>query len=289
MSEDLRSISALNMSDAIQILNVSSRGMLCEYNLDWFDFLLVWGYWNLSYEYSFISYVNEKPAALILTSVEPQSREAYTFYWGTLPKFRNPRLSFSLVNSCCQKLHDDGYILHYGDSAPERHVSRYRHVQFIPQNTFFEMNTLSPDLPPSDSTYEVRPITTDSISQLPLAPGETLHWCQRPSFLNHAAAFVQILGAFQGISLKAYAVVLTKASTTMLSDIRSPERCASAGNQLLHSIVNQGFQPPLKVAYVLENSYSHQLLASAGFTITKSFHTIVRDLRSTCEPLSCSC
>ncbi len=288
MSEDLRKISARNMSDAIQILNVSSRGMVCEYNLDWFGFLLVWGYWNLSYEYSFISYVNEKPAAVMLTSVEPQSRDAYTFYWGTLPQFRNPRLSFSLVNTCSQKLHDDGYIFHYADSAPERHVSRYRHVQFTPLNALLEMSTFSPDLPAPDPTYQVRPITTDDISELSLAPGETLHWCQRPSFLNHAAAFVQILGAFQGNSLKAYAIVLTKAFTTMLSDIRSPGHCVPACNQLLRYIVNQDFRPPLKVSYVLENSYCHQLLASAGFTVTRSFHSIVRDLRATCEPVSCA-
>lgn len=285
MSDDLRPITGHNMSDAIQILNVSSRGMLCEYNLDFFGFLLVWGYWNLSYEYSFISYVNDSPAALMLNSVDPQTREAYTFYWGTLPKFRNPRLSISLVNSCCQKLHDDGYILHYGDSAPERHVNRYRHVHFLPQNTYFDMEASSPDLPPADPSYAVIPI---AVADLPTANRETLHWCQRPSFLNHSAKFVQILGAFKDNSLKAYAVLLTQASTTMLSDLRSADRSLDAGNQLLRAVVSQNFRPPFKVSYVFENSYPHHLLASAGFTITRSFHTIVRDLRSTCSSQSCA-
>ena len=286
MSEDLRSIGAFNIADAIQILNVSSRGMVCQYNLDFFGFLLVWGYWNLSREHSFLSYVNNEAAAMMLTSVDPESREAYTFYWGTLPKFRNPRLSFSLVNCCCQKLYEEGYLVHYGDSAPERHVNRYRHVHFLPQNTYFNMESVDPDLPPYDPSYEIRPITADELSQLPLAAGETLHWCQRPSFLKHAHAFVEILGAFQQNSLKAYAVVLTKALTTMLSDIRSPEHSFAAGRQLLRSIASKTLRPPFKATYVFENSYAQHLLSSAGFTITNSFHTIVRDLRLTCSPQS---
>ena len=279
MSESFQSISALNWGDAIQILNISSRGMSFEWQLELFSYLLLWQYWNFTPQYSLIRYVDAEPAAIALNCADPESREAYNFYWGALPKFRNPKISLALFDTCCQRLQDDGYITLHGDAAPERPVRRYRFVQAQPHLKLLEMQTAAPNLPSTRPTYEICLMDVGALPSPINQPGEPLHWCQRPAFLSHAASFVQILGAFSENSLKAYAVALTKSSHTTLCDIRSPEHCFAAGNELLRYVMTHNFCPPLKVTHILEDGYAHQLLTSAGFTIIKSFHTLVRDLR----------
>lgn len=282
MSESLRTISALNLGDAIHILNSSSRGMSFEWQLELFSYLMLWQYWKFTPQYSLIRYIDDEPAAITLNCADPESREAYNFYWGALPKFRSPKISLALFDACCQRLHDDGYITLHGDAAPDRPVRRYRFIQAHPHLTLLEMEAASPELPSADSTYDIRPINAGAISQLTSQPGETFHWCQRPAFLTNAASFVQILGAFSENSLKAYAVLLTNASYSTLCDLRSPEHCFVAGHELLRYVLMHNFRAPLKVTHILDQGYAHQLLTAAGFHTTKCFSTLVRDLRSTC-------
>jgi hypothetical protein len=283
MSE-LQKISAATLGDVIKVLNESSRGTSFEWNFDLFSFLSLSRYWNFSLEYTLIRYVDNQPAAIVVNCADPEAREAYNFYWGALPKFRSLRIALSLFDSCCDRLNRDGYTLLHGDSAPDRPVRRYRFIQAQPGHKFCDMQAANPDLPGGDPSYQIRPIDPGSLPQATALPGEALHWCQRNNFLIHAAPFFQILGAFSGDSLKAYAVVLTKAQHTTLSDLRSPELCAPACLELLRSVLQQDFRAPLKVTHVFEGGFTYNLLQHAGFSVVKSFSTLVRDLRATCGP-----
>jgi hypothetical protein len=281
MSADLRTINLQNLPDAIRLMNESSRGMSFEWNLDLFSFLALLRYWDFSYEYSLIGYVQDEPAALIINCANPESHEAYTVYWGALPKFRTQRISLVLFNTCCKKMRDDGYFMLHGVSVPDRPVRRYRFIQAQPERNLVDMEAESPNLPAADPTLEVREIDVEALAQFPLAAGEFLHWSQRHAFLRNVAPFQQILGAFSGDILKAYAVALPRSPNTTLTDLRSTDSDLSAGYELLRWLVERNYRPPFTVNYVLEQSYAHRVLTSAGFSVKRQFSTLTRDLRAT--------
>ncbi len=281
MSADLRTINLQNLPDAIRLMNESSRGMSFEWNLDLFSFLALLRYWDFSYEYSLIGYVQDEPAALIINCANPESHEAYTVYWGALPKFRTQRISLVLFNTCCKKMRDDGYFMLHGVSVPDRPVRRYRFIQAQPERNLVDMEAESPNLPAADPTLEVREIDVEALAQFPLAAGEFLHWSQRHVFLRNVAPFQQILGAFSGDILKAYAVALPRSPNTTLTDLRSIDSDLSAGCELLRWLVERNYRPPFTVNYVFEQSYAHRVLTSAGFSVKRQFSTLTRDLRAT--------
>lgn len=281
MSADLRTLNLQNLPDAIRLMNESSRGMSFEWNLDLFSFLAMLRYWDFSYEHSLIGYVEGEPAALVINCADPESREAYTVYWGALPKFRTQRISLVLFNASCKKLRDDGYLMLHGVSVPDRPVRRYRFIQAQPERTLIDMTAESPALPDPDPALEVREIAINDLAQFPLASGESFHWCQRLAFLRNVAPFQQFLGAFRGEALKAYAVALPKAPNTSIIDLRSTESDLAAGCRLLLWLVAHDYRPPFTATYVFEGSYAHRVLTATGFSIKRQFSTLSRDLRAT--------
>jgi len=100
MSEELRPIGLHNLHDVIRLLNESSRGMSLACNLDFFSFLALARYWNFSYKHSLLGYIDGEAAVLILNCTDRAANDAYTFYWGTLPKFRRRRPSLPLFDAC---------------------------------------------------------------------------------------------------------------------------------------------------------------------------------------------
>lgn len=281
MSEDLRSITLKTIPDAIQLLNESSQGTSLEYHLEFFDFLALKRFWDFAPAYSLIRYIDNEPAAIAIHCVDPQAREAYNFYWGTLPKFRNAKLSLSLFDTCCQKLHEDGYVMLYADALPERPVRRYRFAHAFPQHNLVDLRAVSPpQLPSADSTFEIRKIDTSVLSQLAPQPDEIFHWTQRHSFLRNIEYCVDFVGAFTGNHLQAYAVVRAKPAETILFDLRSHESCFPAGYELLR-FVTEHYPSPISVRYLLQTGYSHRLLTDAGFAVVRQYSTLYRDLRTT--------
>lgn len=280
MHEDVRSINTKNLPDAIRLLNESSRDTSVHYNVDFFDFLALKRLWNFSLSHSLIRYINNQPAAIAINCADTETRHAYTFYWGTLPQFRSAKLSISLFDNICQKLHDDGYTMLYADAIPDRPVQRYRFIQMFPQDTFLDMKGDCFQLAAPDSAFTIAKIDVALLSQLSLAPGDVFHWSQRPSFLANIDFFVEILGAFAGDSLKAYAVVPAHPREMILFDLRSPESSVPAGTALLHYIA-QHYPSPVRVRPVLSGSFTHRLLSDAGFSITRNYSSLVRNLLTT--------
>lgn len=279
MSADFRTISLQNIPDAIRLMNESSRDTSLSYRLDFFGFLSLARYWDFSYQYSLMCYVDDEPAALMINSTDLQTQDAYTFYWGALPKFRRGKTSLTLFEAGCKKLRDDGYTMLYAVSVPDRPVSRYRFIHLQPQWGLIDMQTPSPSLPAAHPGIEVRDIDAGALSQVSFPPSEALHWCQRHTFLRSAAPFLQFLGAFAGKGLEAYAVVLAQASNTTLLDLRSAESGFEPGYELLRRLVTQNYRPPFSATYVFEGSYAHRLLTTAGFSVTRQFSVLSRDLR----------
>lgn len=280
MSEELRTLSAQTLSDAIRLMNESSRGTSLECQVDLFGFLALWRFWNFSHHHSLLCYVEAEPAALILTCADPEARDAYIFYWGALPKFRKERISMRLVETCCNQLRDNDYTVVHANSAPDRPVQRYRFVHFQPQYDLVDMEAASPVPPGAKPAFEVRPIDIDAVSAAALSSGELLHWSQRPAFLRNAAACCRFLGAFAGGALQAYMVIQPSPSNTILLDLRSPANCFPAGQQLLCWLSLQNFCLPLVATCVLVGSYAYRLLGDAGFAVKREFSTLRRDLRA---------
>jgi hypothetical protein len=231
-----------------------------------------------------IRYVAEKPAALILNCVEPGTRDAYTFFWGASPEFRTGRIAIPLVEAACRKLFDDGYLMHYAVAVPDRPARRYRFVRFNPACDLVDMEAQSANLPEADPRFLVKEIAAEALPQLTLPPGEHIHWCQRPAFLRRAATFLKFLAAFEGDSVKAYAVLVWQASNTTLSDIRSVDSSPAVFELLRCLFVSEHYGAPLVATYVLENSETHTLLASVGFTVTRRFSLLSRDLCASFMP-----
>ena len=70
-------------------MNESSAGKMFAFHLDVMQFLMLARFWNFSYAHSYLAYVNDQPAGILLNSVNPPSKELYTFYWGVVPAHRN--------------------------------------------------------------------------------------------------------------------------------------------------------------------------------------------------------
>jgi hypothetical protein len=281
MPVDLRKITSENLSEAIRLMNESSRGMSFEWQLDLFSFLALFRYWNFSGEHSLIGYAENEPAGLIITCTDPESCEAYIVYWGALPKFRTQRISIALFDACCKKLRADGYTLLHGVSVPDRPVRRYRFIQAHPQLTLFDMRSDSPELPAVNPAFEIRQVGLDLLSHIPIPSGESLHWCHRRAFLQNSASFLQFLGAFVHDVPRAYAVALRASPNTTLLDLRSSESDLAAGHELLRWLMEHSYRPPFTATYVFEGSYAHRVLASSGFAVKRQFSTLTRNLLMT--------
>jgi hypothetical protein len=260
---ELRTINLDNLSDAIRIMNESSHGMSIEYKLDTFSFLFLSQYWNFSYQYSLLDYVDGEAAAVIIVCTEPETHDAFIFYWGALPRFWKQNIALPLFEACCSQLHQDGYCTLYGAAAPDRPTRRYRFIQSHPQYTLIDIGTISQSQFPAD---------------------EPVHWCQRLSFLCRASRFLQCLGAYENDALTAHAVIFPQPATATLVDVRSPDNCLAAGYELLHWLITHDFQLPLTATTVIQGTYSDRLLCSAGFSVRKQWTTLHRDLRTTCAP-----
>jgi hypothetical protein len=281
MSVDLRTITLQNLEHVVHVLNESSRGTSVEHKLDAVQFLALAHYWNFSYKHSLLSYVDTEPAAIILNCTDEQNRDAYTFYWGALPAFRDRRVALRLFEASCKSLRDDGYLQLYGDAVPDRPVRRYRFIQARDTRALFEMKARVVWLPQPDTPYEIRRLDPAALSTIALPADETLHWSQRHSFIRNAATLLEIFGAFDPEGLKAYTVVARQAADTTIIDLRSPTSCLDAGRELLRSLMAQKYPLPFRATNVFEDSYSHRLLTTAAFRIRKRLTSLCRDLNTT--------
>lgn len=278
MAQEIRSLDLQTLPAALSLLNESTRGTSFESNLDFISFMLLAQFWNFSFNHSLLLYVDGEPAGLAMHCVDPELHEAFTYHWGTLPKFRTLRIAITLAEACAQKLRKDGYISVFGDSAPERPVRRWRFVHFFPKYSLSAMRCENLKLPPPDRNFEIRPLRPDALLQYPFGPDEPFHWCHRLKFLTNAAAYHTCMGAFRDNSLVGYAVALSKSSVPTLIDLRSAQGDPGAGHELLRALWQNDHRRPIHAKYVFEDSYGHRLLTDAGFVDQEHFSFLCRDL-----------
>jgi hypothetical protein len=280
MSEEMRTISLQNLSDVIRLVTESSRGTAVDLNVDLFGFMALARYWNFSYDNSLICYVDNQPASIVLNCADYPSHEAYTFFWGTVPRFRQGRTAMRVFEAACQKLRDNGFRILNGISSPDRPARRYRFIQAAASFEMLDLLAKDISLPPADSGFEVRAFTVDALPEI-VPQGVPFPWSQRKPFLQHIAPFIQVLGAFSGDELKAYAIALRHSASTVLLDIRSTDFCAPAVHELLRYLSSQDFLAPFIVENVFQNSPMLELLAAAGFGVKRQFCWLSRDLTAT--------
>ena len=219
--------------------------------------------------------------AIILNCTDEEAREAYTFYWGSLPAFRHGRTALLLYETACRRLRDDGYLRLFGDAVPDRPLRRYRFLHAEKLKVLLDMEAAGFALPPSGEPYEIRRLSAETVSRVELPSAEPVHWCQRHSFLSRTSPAHEFLGAFAADDrLQAYAVVGSHSGSTIICDLRSPGACASAGRELLRSLRARNYPLPFVATNVFEDSYSHRLLADASFHVRKRSTALVRHLRT---------
>ena len=280
MCAEICSMSLENLHDALHLVKESSRGMSLEYDLDTVGLLTLSRFWNFCYDQSLLVYVNHEPAGIAIHCTDPARLEAYTYYWGVIPKFRSLRLSLQLAETCARKLRDGGYTTVHGDTVPDHPVRQWRFVHFYPQKELIDMQSDTPNLPAPNPEFQIREVPLELIGQLTTQSEQPVHWCQRPTFLRHAAPFLQFVGAFSGDVLTAYIICFRKPSGTTIWDLRSLDSSMPAGRELLRWVANN-CPTPFTACYVFDNSYSHLLLTNAGFSVKRRFYSLTRDLLTT--------
>ena len=125
MSFLIKVVTADDLDNVVRVMNESSAGLSFQFGIDSIQFLSLSNFWNLSYKHSYIGYVDSHPAAVVLNSVDPSTREGYSFYWGVRPQFRNTTVSLKLLMTYFDQLAREGFQYTYGDTSFDSPSSIY--------------------------------------------------------------------------------------------------------------------------------------------------------------------
>jgi GNAT superfamily N-acetyltransferase len=278
MPSDLRSIHTGNLEDLIHVLRGSSEGFVFQFDVDLYGFLALSRFWNFSYEHSFLAYAGGQPAGALLNSVDPSTREAFSFYWGVLPEFRGGRVAMSLVDAYFRLLRREGYSKTDADETTGSPSSVYRKLGYHRNEGFAEIQTRELHIASACEEFDIRPVDLDQL--LPSwsdFPGFR-HWVQRPNFLRNAARFIKILAAFKNEQLCGYVVLTCSSGHLVICDFRFKTR--ETGLAILRYIADSDYPPPYVVSFVPSPSPAYQLLDELGFAGVKRFTSMTLHLSS---------
>jgi hypothetical protein len=201
---------------------------------------------------------------VLLNSVDPEEREAYSFYWGVLPQYRKRRSSMSLVDAYLSQVRREGYLRTYADYTFDSPAGIYRKLGYRAQGEFLELQAEELVRQPS-SVYEVRNITVEELVDvcMPLGPGGH-PWTARAAFL-HNAPFLEGIAAYDGARAAAWAVLTRWPGHTLIVLLGHTPAGAEGAWSLLSALPGREFPPPYHAAHVLRGSSAHEILMGCGF------------------------
>ncbi len=263
-------MSLANLEDAIEVMNVSSRSMPFAYDLDGVRFLGLSRFWNYSYKHSYVGYVRGEAAGVLLNSVQPATREAYSFYWGVVPEFRKGRISMALVYRYLDQVRKEGYLRAYADAGTRDSLRIYEKLGYRADEVLVQLESGEPRLPEVTSGSTIVPLELDRLiaERGPFMEGPYM-WIRQPHFLKHNNNLLELLGAYRDGRLEAYAVLTTWPGNTLVLDFRTTESTEPAGLDLLRHLVVGGYPPPFVFTMVPRPSPMQVLLEAADFAETK--------------------
>ncbi len=279
MSVEIQRIHPGNLQDVVEVVNRSSSGHVFQYNLDVFGFMALSRFWNLSYEHSFLCYVANRPAGVMLNAVDPAEREAFSLYWGVLPDFRGGRVAMSLMHAYFSLLQRQGYLRTSADTAHGSPSPIYEKLGARSRHVFAEVESEMLALPEDQGEYDVRePDSQQLLSILSSFPGPR-HWAQGPNFYSNSVRSLSPLAAFKDGRVEGYLVRTFSSGCLSVLDFRFASE--SAGHMLLRSAFNPNVPPPYRVSFVTVPSREYDLLCDAGFSGDKLATFITLDFSST--------
>ena len=254
----LKRIGVADLEAVAGVMNRSSAGQVFEFHLSMMDMLALAHFWNISYAHSWLAWIDDNPAGVLLSAVEPEDREAYTFYWGVDPPFQKRTVALRMVYAYFDQLRREGYRRTYADRTAGSPSAIFGKLGYRDTGDIADMTG------GAALCSQGPPVRQGSVAEL--ACGD--HWTQRSHFLRRAAAMGVVAIARGGA-----AVALPQGSGTTLLWLHGDEPTVRG---LLGWLAHNGFPPPYRAPYVETSRAS--LLEAAGFKAGHRSMAMVLDL-----------
>jgi hypothetical protein len=269
-------VTADDLDNVVSVMNDSSAGLSFQFGIDPIQFLSLSNFWNLSYKHSYIGYVDSHPAGVVLNSVDTSTRDAYSFYWGVRPQFRNTTLSLKLLMTYFDQLAREGFQYTYGDTSFDSPSSIYLRLGGQFGEETLQMECLAPRICEVRNADE-RESETISLEGFLAAPdcSRTVppSWIHRPETIRRASAFLRFVKCSN-----IYAAYQPHSAGSVVIDLKSqePTKCTLAA--LLQHVAGTSAGRQCKLGYVPATGPLPDLLTELGFTVTKRSTSIALDL-----------
>jgi hypothetical protein len=267
-----------NIMDAIAVMNASSAGRTFAFDLDLFKFLSLSRFWRLTYPYSHVAYVEGQPAGVLLNSVDPAAREAYTFYWGVAERFRRTRVAWELlVHAYLGRLRREGYVRTSGDTSADSPMSSFHKLGYRPA---CELVELAADGLDGDAGLGARQVRSLRIGDLltTLPTGETRPWTATPYFLEGAESMLETLGVWRGERLMAWLAATRFTGFTVMMLLGHAPGASADLAALIRALPARGFPAPFTASHIRPASPECAVLESLGFRTRQRWLHISLDL-----------
>jgi GNAT superfamily N-acetyltransferase len=276
MGTELKPISAANLPDVVRIMNESSAGHSFQFRLDVLKYLHLSRFWNFSYESSYLAWAGSQPAGVVLNCVDPAAGEAYSFYWGVVPEFRKRRLSIDLVRTYLAEAKRRGYRRTYADSSADSPLDIYIKLGYRKHHGLIELRAGA--IPAGDTAGIEKLDVPTLLSEMPSFSREACSWVARPSFLQAATPFLEVIGLRHGPRLLAW-IALTRwtGETTIVALDFRPD-AEDAARRLVSYLST--YPPPYSATHVVRESRADVLLRSCGFVAATEWVSIFLDLET---------
>jgi hypothetical protein len=273
----IRLIETADIPNAVAVINKSSRGHSFELQLDGTKFLALSSFWNFSYRHSYIAFTDQgEPAGVVVNSVDPDTRETYSYYWGVMPQFRGTHLGIRLATTYLDQVARDDFSTAHAEASADSPNAIYRRLGFDVAQVAIEMEC------PGSGFEDGRPLSELPVRRLEL--NEFLHasagfrkqplcWIQRPGSLRNAARFLRFVCCDT-----ASAACRVGPDETMIIDLQFDPADKRAATALISYLVCEAIPHGCKISSIQTNSALHTLLLELGFVVVKRATCLTLDL-----------
>jgi hypothetical protein len=264
---DLRPISFQNLDDVVRLINLSSCDAPMQFDLDFMGFLAISRLWQISYAHSWLAYTEGKAVGVILNTVDPTQREAYSFYSGILPEFRKRGIFREMMLTYLNQIRREEYLRTYADTMSPIILTFCRGLGYEVIRELVDVESRAPQpLKFTNEMYEVRSLSTEQLFTEWSEPEPPFRsWKTRRRFMLAAESLLQVLAAYHDGSPQAYAIAGRWPGQTAILDLQYKPQSRSAGHALLASLERNGYAAPFCAYDISPGSAVHGLLSQSGF------------------------
>jgi hypothetical protein len=276
MSFAIRLIQTTDIANVVALINESSLGLSFELRLDRTKFLALSSFWNFSYRHSYIAFMAQEPAGVVINSVDLEGRESYSYYWGVMPRFRGTGLGLNLAKAYLSQVAREGFSATYAEASSDSPNAIYQRLGFNIAQFAVEMECPNFGLEDKQqlSEYTVRHMELNEFLQESTGlRKEPLCWIQRPNALRNAARFLRFASC--GSASAAYQA---GSEETVVIDFQFDPADTPAAQTLITYLASKAFPRPCKISSIRTDSPLHTLLLKCRFIPTRRATCLTLDL-----------